>query len=107
MVSIGNNSHYAGSNLYLTSEDGSEIYVIDGTTKKHTQMLAPLTGAVIYNFGYDANGLLISVTDGSGNITTIQRDGNGHPTVTVSPDGQTTTLAVDVNGFLSQVTDPV
>ncbi len=96
-----------GSNLQLTSEDGSEIYVFAGAFGKHIQTLLPMTGAVLYNFGYDANGLLISVTDGSGNVTTIQRDVNGHPTAIVSPYGQTTTLSVDGNGYLSQVTDPM
>lgn len=96
-----------GGNLQLTSEDGSEIYVFDGQTFLHTQTLLPMTGAVLYNFGYDANGLLITVTDGSGNVTTIQRDLNGHPTGIVSPYGQTTTISVDGNGYLSQVTDPM
>jgi RHS repeat-associated protein len=96
-----------GSNLQLTSEDGSEVYVFDGSTGKHTQTLLPMTGAVLYNFGYDATGLLITVTDGSGNVTTIQRDANERPTAIVSPYGQTTNLSVDANGYLSQVTDPM
>jgi RHS repeat-associated protein len=96
-----------GSNLALTSEDGSEIYVFAGGSGKHIQTLLPMTGAVLYNFGYDSNGVLITVTDGSGNVTTIQRDVNGHPTAIVSPYGQTTNLSVDGNGYLSQVTDPM
>ena len=96
-----------GSNLQLTSEDGSEIYVFDSVSGKHIQTLAPMTGAVIYSFGYDASGLLITVTDGSGNVTTIQRDAKEHPTGIVSPYGQTTSLSVDANGYLSQVTDPM
>ena len=96
-----------GSNFDLTSEDGSEIYVFDSASGKHKQTLLPMTGAVLYNFGYDSNGLLITVTDGSGNVTTIQRDVDGHPTAIVSPYGQTTTLTVDANGYLSQVTDPM
>ncbi|MBZ5654818.1 MAG: hypothetical protein LAO56_06015 [Acidobacteriia bacterium] len=96
-----------GSNLHLTSEDGSEIYVFDGSTGKHVQTLLPMTGAVLYSFGYDAAGQLVTVTDGSGNVTTIQRDANEHPTAIVSAYGQTTTLTVDANGYLSQVTDPL
>ena len=95
-----------GSNLQLTSEDGSQIYVFDGVNGNHIQTLAPMTGAVIHSFAYDAKGQLITVTDGSGNVTTIQRDGNEHPTAIVSPYGQTTTMSVDANGYLNQVTDP-
>jgi len=96
-----------GSSLQIASEDGSEIYVFDATTWKHVQTLLPMSGAVLYNFGYDAAGQLITVTDGNGNITTIKRDANEHPTGIVSPYGQTTTLAVDSHGYLSKITDPL
>ena len=96
-----------GSNLQLTSEDGSEIYVFDATSGKHVQTLRPMTGAVIYNFAYDANGLLVTITDGSDNVTTIQRGPKGLPIAIVSPYGQTTTLGVNNNGYLSKVTDPL
>jgi RHS repeat-associated protein len=95
------------SNFELTSEDGSEIYVFDSASGRHLQTLLPMTGGVLYNFGYDPNGLLISVTDGSGNVTTIQRDSKSHPTAIVSPYGRTTSLSVDANGYLSQVIDPM
>jgi RHS repeat-associated protein len=95
-----------GSNLELTSEDGSEIYVFD-PAGIHIQTLLPLTGAVLYNFGYDAAGKLTTITDGSGNVTTIKRDANEHPTSIVAPFGQTTKLAVDANGYLSKITDPL
>ena len=91
-------------NLYLTSEDGSKVYVFSNGL--HTQTLRPMTGAVRYTLGYDANGRLVSVADANGNATTIQRDSNGNPTEITSPHGQVTTLAVDANGYLSQVTDP-
>jgi YD repeat-containing protein len=96
-----------GSNLYLTSEDGSEIYVFDAVSWKHMQTLTPLTGAVLYSFTYDAAGQLSSITDGNGNVTTVLRDINEHPIAIVSPYGQTTTLAVDANGYLNRVTDPL
>jgi RHS repeat-associated protein len=91
----------------FTSEDGSEIYAFSLTTGKHVQTLRPMTGALIYQFGYDAAGNLITITDASGNVTTIQRDASEHPTAIVAPFGQKTTLSVDANGFLSQVTDPL
>ena len=93
-------------NLLLTSGDGSEVYVF-ASAGQHLQTLRPLTGALVYQFGYDAAGELVTVTDASGNVTTIQRNASEQPTAIVSPYGQTTTLAVDSNTFLSQVTDPL
>jgi RHS repeat-associated protein len=98
------------NNALFTSENGSEVYVFARTqqgTAQHAQTLRPQTGALMYQFGYDAAGNLITVTDASGNVTTIQRDALEHPTAIVAPFGQTTTLTTDANGFLSQVTDPL
>jgi RHS repeat-associated protein len=92
--------------VYLTSEDGSEVYVFDVTSARHLQTLRPLTGAVLYNFGYDSAGKLISVTDAYNNVTQITRGPNGQPTAIVSPYGQRTTLGVDSHGYLNRVTDP-
>jgi RHS repeat-associated protein len=94
-------------NVLLTSEDGSEVYAFSLTTGKHLQTLRPMTGALLYQFGYDAAGNLVTVTDASGNLTTIQRNASEQPTAIVSPFGQTTTLTVDGQGFLSKVTDPL
>jgi YD repeat-containing protein len=58
--------------ILLPSEDGSEIYVLD-KNGRHLKTLEALTGALRYQFGYDASGYLVSVTDGEGNITTIER----------------------------------
>jgi RHS repeat-associated protein len=103
---LGTPVSFNGSNL-ITSENGSEIYVFDGSTGRHLQTLRPLTGALEYQFTYDTAGKLVTVTDGTGNVTTIQRNGSEQATAIVSPFGQTTTLSVDSNGFLSQVTDPL
>ncbi len=94
-------------NTLLTSEDGSEVYVFSGSTGQHLQTVRPLTGALEYQFGYDAAGNLITVTDASGNVTTIERDASEHATFIVSPYGQKTTLSVDSIGSLSGVTDPL
>ena len=92
--------------VYLTSEDGGEIYVFDGSAGRHLQTLRPLTGAILYNFGYDNGGELISVTDAYGNVTKILRDTKEHPIAVVSPYGQATSLALDSNGYLNRITDP-
>ena len=46
---------------------------------RHLRTLNALTGADSLQFGYNAHGRLIKVTDGDGNVTTIERDGNGNP----------------------------
>ena len=47
-----------------------------------------------------------TITDGDGNVTTIERDGSGNPSAIVAPFGQRTTLAVNGDGYLSRVTNP-
>ncbi|HLK36191.1 MAG TPA: RHS repeat-associated core domain-containing protein [Polyangiaceae bacterium] len=95
-----------GQKVYVTAEDGGEVYAFDSFSGQHLQTLQSDTGAAVYSFGYDAAGALTTVTDASGNVTTIQRDGDEHPTAIVSPFGQTTSLTVDANGYLSGIRDP-
>jgi RHS repeat-associated protein len=89
----------------IAAQDGLEVYEFDATGH-HLRTRWPLTGAIEYQFAYDANNKLVSITDGSGNVTTVQRDANGNPTAIVSPYGLTTTLQTDTTGFLSAVIDP-
>jgi len=91
--------------FYVPSEDGSELYIFNGSGK-HLRTLNTLTGAALFSFGYDSGGRLISVTDGDGNVTTIERDSSGNPTAIVAPFGQRTKLAVDADGYLASVTNP-
>ena len=93
------------SDYLIPSEDGTQIYNFD-SAGRHLKTLDALTGAAIHTFAYDASGRVVSITDVAGNVTVIERDGNGMPTAIVSPYGQRTTLAVDANGFLASVIDP-
>lgn len=86
--------------VLITSEDGSEVYVFT-TAGQHLQTLRLLTGALEYQFTYDAAAKLIKVTDASGNVTTIQRNAAEQPTSIVSPYGQVTKVALDAHGFLN------
>jgi RHS repeat-associated protein len=95
----------ANGSYLLAAEDGSEVYVFDSTSGRHTQTRFPLSGAIRYQFAYDAAGALISVTDGAGNVTTIQRDASENVTAIVSPYGVTTKL-LEKNGLLKSITDP-
>ena len=94
------------SDIVIPSQDRSEIYIFDAAGR-HLRTLDAHTNAVRYRFGYDGSGRLVTVTDGDGNVTTIEHDAAGHPTAIVAPGGQLTTLTTDANGYLSSVADPL
>jgi YD repeat-containing protein len=92
-------------NVLLPSPGGNTVNTFDGNGR-HVQTFDALTGVMLFTFTYDVAGRLTQLTDGDGNLTTIERDSSGNPTAIVAPFGQRTALSVDSNGFLSQVTDP-
>jgi RHS repeat-associated protein len=92
------------SDLLLPSEDGREIYLFSNTGR-HLKTLDALTGGVRVQFGYDAEGYATTVTDGSGNVTTIERTG-ALATAIVAPGGKRTTLNVNAGGWLLSATNP-
>jgi RHS repeat-associated protein len=91
--------------LTVASEDGRELYVFD-PDGRHLRTIDALLGTTIFNFAYDAMGRLSSVSDGTGNATSIERDGVGTPIWIVPPFGQRTALTTDVRQYLSSVTAP-
>ncbi len=90
----------------IASRDGVSVYQFDADGK-HLKTVNSITGTSIDEFAYDASGLLSSVTDAFGNITTINRDATGTPIDITSQDGQTSTLALDANGYLASLTNPL
>ena len=91
--------------IAIPSEDGNLLHRFDAYGR-HIDTIHALTGALVYEFSYDENGLLVSVEDGDGNLTTIERDGAGKPLAIVAPFGQRTELTLDANGWLASVTNP-
>ena len=96
---------FSASSIAIPSADGSELYEFD-STGRHLRTVNSLTGANTYVFSYDSAGRLSQVTDGDGNITTVERDVNGNPADLVAPFGEQTNLTVNANGYLSTITDP-
>ena len=60
----------------------------------------------LYEFGYDQNGELVSITDRFGHPTVIERGAGGVPRAIVSPEGIRTELGIDANNHLTSITYP-
>jgi len=73
---------------------------------RHKRTIDLDTGVTLYEFGYDEENELVSITDRFGNQITIDRDASGVPTAITSPDGITTTLTIDANNHLTRITYP-
>jgi RHS repeat-associated protein len=93
------------SDHLIPSSDSTEVYHFN-SSGQHLRTLNALTGAPIYQFGYDDHGFLVAVTDADGNITTIERDADGNPVAIIAPHGQRTTLTLDGNGYLAGIINP-
>jgi YD repeat-containing protein len=91
--------------LVLAAEDGATLFHFD-LRGRHLRTTSALSGADLLTFAYDGAGRLQSVTDGDGNVTSIERDGAGAPTAIVAPFGQRTVLTLDAAGYLAAITNP-
>jgi RHS repeat-associated protein len=102
---IADYGQYAVRRVSPFSSPGNsrELFVFS-TEGRHLKTLDATTGAERYLFGYDAHGYLASMTDRSGNTTTIER--TNATTAIVAPTGQRTELSVDSDGWLTSLTDP-
>lgn len=89
----------------IPSESGDLLYYFDGEGH-HLSTRNAITGGILHTFHYDDNKRLVSIEDGDGNITRIERDFEGNPSAIVAPDGQWTSLAINNNGYISMVTNP-
>jgi RHS repeat-associated protein len=96
---------FSGGEIAIPSEDGAELYRFD-KNGRHLKTVKTLTGQTTYSFAYDDSGHVAGIQDGDGNVTEIQHDTSGNPATIVGPFGQTTTLAVNGDGYLSSVTNP-
>jgi YD repeat-containing protein len=101
---LGSLAGTSSGGFAVAAEDGSEVYIFDASGR-HLFTLHALTGAVRYQFGYDAVGLA-TITDGDGNVTTIERTAAGVPAAIVAPLGQRTTLTLNAAGYLASIINP-
>jgi len=91
--------------IRLPSLNGSEIYNFD-STGLHLSTTDALTGATVYQFGYNPDGLLVSITDRTNLVTQVVRDAStGVATAIIAPNGQRTELTM-TDGYLSDIDEP-
>lgn len=90
----------------MTSADGSQLFAFSAGGR-HERTTDAVTGLVLYSFGYDPQGHLVSITDRNNLTTTIERTSAGVPQAIVGPHGQRTSLQVNADGYLSSITDPL
>ncbi len=96
---------YMPDGRILFSDEDGKGYILDDLGLHH-ETIDLATGITLYTFGYDGNNRLISITDRSGNVTTIQRDTGGTPLSITSPDGIRTSLTIDADNHLTKITYP-
>lgn len=96
---------FNATDVVIASEDGDEYYQFDAAGR-HLSTRSALTGAVLRRFSYGAGGLLTGITDGDGQVTTIERGADGAPQAIVGPFGHRTGLSLDPGGFLAGITNP-
>jgi len=105
-LKIKNFSKGIKTNKFITERDGSVIY--EFTSKGvHMRTLDAITAKVLVSFNYDSDGILSSIVDDNGLLTTLIRNANDELIDIVSPYGKTTELSYFTNGLLKQVKDPL
>jgi YD repeat-containing protein len=87
----------------VPNQDGTQYYMFD-RHGRHLATRSAIDQTLLYQFDYNDAGYLISVTDGDGDVTVIERNSTtGDPTAIVSPDGLRTILTVDEHGYVNSV----
>ncbi len=98
-------SGISDSEILISSEDGTELYVFDGVGR-HLQTLDGMTGGIKYRFVYDAAGRLKQIHESDDSVTRIERDKVGRPLAIIGSDGKRTTLETGQYGYLSKIAFP-
>ena len=89
----------------IPDKDTNSLFVFN-ETGRHLRTVDIWTGAVLWEFEYDLDGHLWKIRDVDGDETIIDYDLSGNPTAITPPHAGETTLTVDGNGYLEQISDP-
>ncbi len=94
-----------GERRLAVQSPGPNIYFTFDNLGLHRENMG-LNGAFLEQFVYDDSKNLVRIIDAFGNTTHIERYSDGSPTAIVSPYGHRTTLQVDAEGNLKNLTFP-
>ncbi|HSO19769.1 MAG TPA: sugar-binding protein, partial [Desulfosarcina sp.] len=97
------NNWTSESDITFTEEAVGHILSASG---RHLRTIDLKSGVSLFEFGYDDNGLLVSISDRFGNDTLIERGPGGIPRAIVSPDGLRTELTIDARNHLTRISYP-
>lgn len=93
-----------GTNLIPTA-DGNRLFEFD-EGNRHVRTYDALTGEEVFTFDYDDDSNLTTITDASGNETTVEREDDGTPSAVVTPNGKRYDLSLDGDGWVETITNP-
>lgn len=102
---FSNNASIRDEIINIPSSKGDIVYRFD-INGRHLTTLDAKSQLPIYQFSYDGNGLLASITDRDDKVTELVRDGSNVVAIN-SYSGLQTQLNFDSNGFLSEITNPL
>lgn len=98
-----NKPHLNSMNMYeVASPADQELYQFS-TNGTHLHTLNLITRDYVYNFTYNGDGDVISITSSNGNSVHIRRDAGGIPLWLVVPGGQVYWLTISSNGVLKRI----
>lgn len=96
---------YGTSQLYVSAEDGSEVYTFD-SNGNHVATKTGLLGTTKISFAYDTSGRILTITEPFSRITTFNRNTSGNLTSISAPNGQIMMVTLDSNGYLATMANP-
>ena len=105
VLKVSSPVRFVEERFLVPSRDGSRVYEFD-QLGRHTGTRDALLDVELMSFGYDEDGLLSTIADPYGNVTTVQRDADGKLTAIEAANGQETLLSTNSDGDLVTVTDP-
>lgn len=89
----------------VSSSDATEVFVFD-QQGKHLQTLFAKTGQIKWQFNYNVNNQLTSISDLNLNTIQITRNSNGQASQITGPYGQIYNVTMDSSGYLQRITQP-